>query len=221
MHSGAADAIDPDGYATEDARRALGPKVASVHGFSLNGMASKLGWVGSKLSTALGLVLVLGFSGLAIYAVIVGLLEDPGLVGTCITAAAALGAILLQRDREKKREVAQRHREQLSPLYESLMKRFNNADSFAEDEGQEFVSELQRKLILYGTTPVVEAWLIWWRAIQSEHVEGDPTLLLLWENVMFTLRDDLGHPRGNLTQGDLLRIYIHDADEALGRDLTT
>lgn len=58
------------------------------------------------------------------------------------------------------------------------MKRFNNADSFAQDEGQEFVSELQRKLILYGTTPVLEAWLTWWRAIQSEHVEGDPSLLL-------------------------------------------
>lgn len=57
---------------------ALGSKFASVDGLGLNGMASKLGWVGSMLSTALGFVLVLGFSGLAMYAVIVGLLGDRG-----------------------------------------------------------------------------------------------------------------------------------------------
>jgi hypothetical protein len=174
----------------------------------------------SKLGTLFGVLLVIALIPLAFWAVIRGVLDDPGLVGTCVTAAAAIAAVLIQRDRENKREVAQRHREQLAPLYESLFERFAEGVDLQEDEQQAFILQLQRKLVLYGTTPVVAAWLRWLRSAPDEPIENDPRPLLRWEDLLFVLREDLGHPRADLKPGDLLRVYIRDADEYISGQQT-
>lgn len=70
---------------------------------------------------------------------------------------------------------------------------------------------------------MVEAWLTWLRSIPGDvDGEDDPRTLhslLAWEQVLFAIRQDLGHSKGSLRTGDLLRIYVYDADQAIRRTL--
>jgi hypothetical protein len=50
-------------------------------------------------------------------------------------------------------------------------------------------------------------------ADDDDDAPTDPSVLLRWEQVLFAIRRDLGHDNGGLRPGDLLRVYIHDADE--------
>jgi hypothetical protein len=170
-------------------------------------------WLGNLATTTLAWVVVF----LVVAAVLWGVYKEPAIVGSFATAAAAVVALVLQRDRENRREVAQRHREELTPFYDTLFKRTTGDGLDVEDPAdQEFVFELQRKLIFFASTPVLDAWLRYLRA--PDHLENDPDALvslLAWEQVLFAIRADLGHSAGSLATGDLLRIYVHDADEAL------
>src|SRR4051812_27569576 len=109
----------------------------------------------NRLVSAIGIVAALALVLVAVWAVIWGVLKQPAVVGSFATAAGAIIAVVLQRERENRREVVQRHREQLAPLYESLFKRFGRGGFDPENpDDREFIYELQRKLIFYGSTPV-------------------------------------------------------------------
>jgi hypothetical protein len=172
--------------------------------------------VWTRLSSALSTLAAFVIIGVVLWAVVQGVRHSPEVVGSFATAAGAIIAVVVQRDRENKREVARLHRELLAPLYEDLFKRFNEGIDFEDDADKEFVTELQRKLLFYGSDAVVNAWLTWLRAIPDDPEdteEGDPSTLLRWEQVLFAIRRDLGHSNDGLNPGDLLRIYVPDFDE--------
>jgi hypothetical protein len=175
--------------------------------------------VAARLSSLLWTLVVLAILALGGWVVVRGVLDQPTIVSAFVTAAGAVAVVVLQRDRENKREVALLHREKLAPLYEKLLLMFSTGATFEEPEDQEFVHELQRQMILYGATPVVAEWLRWMRSISidddenDEDTEADPAVLLRWEGVLLAIRRDLGHDNSALHPGDLLRIFVHDADD--------
>jgi hypothetical protein len=170
----------------------------------------------ARISSALGTLAGLVVIGVVLWAVVEGIRSSPEVVGSFATATGAVLAVVFQRDRENKREIARLHREQLAPIYEDLFKRFKEGFDAEDPEDEAFVLDLQRKLIFYGATPVVVEWLKWMRSIpddEEERDESDPSLLLRWERVLFAIRRDLGHNNEGLSPGDLLRVYVPDFDE--------
>jgi hypothetical protein len=178
----------------------------------------------STATSILGILVV----ALGLAAALWGVYKQPAIVGSLVTAAAAVAAVVIQRDRENRREVVQRHREQLAPMYESLFQRFSAEGGLdaENDEDREFVFELQRKLVFYGSTQVVREWVSWLRSIPEDTGDAsqeaimpegppDPGVLLRFERVLLAIRKDLGHDDEGLQPGDLLRIYVRDIDPIL------
>jgi len=149
------------------------------------------------------------------FVVIYGVIESPEAAGALLTAAGAVGAVAYQRDRENKRLVQERHRERLAPLYEGLFEVMRRGLDVTKKEDEQFILDLQRNLVLYGSTPVVLKWLDWMRAMPDvpDEENGTPELLLQFEQVLLAIRKDLGHNNDGLMPGDLIRVYVPDADE--------
>jgi hypothetical protein len=167
-----------------------------------------------------GFVVVLALIGFFGWAVVRGVEEDPSVVGSFAVAGGAVVVAVWGRQREKQLELLQSHRERMAPIYEELFDRFREADdeiAGREVPSEEFYADLHKKLVLYGPTPVVQEWLRWARTPAPENFdfEGDPTILLRWERVLFAIRKDLGHDNSGLAPGDILRIWVHDSDEAV------
>jgi hypothetical protein len=171
----------------------------------------------SRFMSAFGTVAAIVIVVVTIAAVAWGVYKEPGVVGSLATAAGAVIAVVYQRERENRREVAQRHREQLAPLYEDLFVRFNTGLDASKPDDQEFLAEVQRKLLFYGSVPVLREWLRLMRFIAAQDPAQDdgsnPVLLLMWEQVLFAIRNDLGDNSEGLRAGDLLRVHVHDSDE--------
>jgi hypothetical protein len=61
---------------------------------------------------------------------------------------------------------------------------------------------------------VLHAWLAWRRSPEAAD-DKDLRPLLIWEQVLFAIRADLGHNNTGLHRRDLLRLYVNDMDESL------
>ncbi|MDX6650352.1 MAG: hypothetical protein QOJ97_2303 [Solirubrobacteraceae bacterium] len=175
--------------------------------------------------TVIVTVAVLGFAGGLLYVIGRGVVEEPSLVGSLATALAAVLAVVIGREREKRLDLRQRHRDQIGPIYEELVGRVRE---FGEDDqdsaaSEEFFKSLQTKLVLYAPPPVIKAWLEWSRtaAEAAEVADDEPInipMFAAWERLLLAIRDDLGHKDGALDFWDVQRIYINDLDEALKRE---
>ncbi len=156
----------------------------------------------------------LGVVALVVWAFIKGVDKDPAVVGTVFTAVAGIVVVVYQRRREKHQELERSHREQMSPIYQQLVETLKDGGEHEDGANVSFFKDLATKMLLYGPTPVVKAWIEWHRT----GVSDDPSNLagmLAWEKVLFAMREDLGHDNSGLKTGDLLRIYVNDIDELL------
>lgn len=91
-----------------------------------------------KLSTAVGLVIVLGLLGLIVWGIVRGIHEDPALVATVLTAGVTVvGGIGVAgyQGRVQRRETAERiRREKITDYYEALIKYVSDMAEHADLE---------------------------------------------------------------------------------------
>lgn len=171
-----------------------------------------------KFFQFLAYLVVFAIIGIAGWAVVRGVEADPGVVGSFATALGAVLAVVLSRQREKSLELQQTHRENLIPIYEDFIKR--SREGLPTDEAIEFMKEFGTKVTLRGPSSVVAAYVKWLRSLPQDGEappDGDPTILLEWENVVRAIRQDLGQDDSKLKPGDLLRIFVFDIDNYLSR----
>jgi hypothetical protein len=165
------------------------------------------------LSKVLGFVAALGVFALGVWAFIKGVEKDPAVVGTVITAVAGVAIVVYQRRREKLQELERSHRLQMGPLYTQLVEAMKDWEGFAkkpQSEQEAFFKDLSTKLILFGATPVVKAWVSWQRSVASD--AAPPQGLIDLEKVLLAIRADLGHDNSELKRGDVLRLFVNEED---------
>lgn len=166
------------------------------------------------ISKLLAGVLAVGILATAGWVVVKGVEKDPAVVGTAITAAAGVGVIVWQRNREKQNELEISHREQMLPIYEQLVETLKDLSAFSEkseDERRAFFQDLGTSLILHGPAPVINSWNTWSRAPTDPVTPGT---FIAWENLLRAMRVDLGLDSDKIPRGDLLRLWINeDPDE--------
>ena len=122
-----------------------------------------------RVQSVVGWILALAIFAAAIYAVVRGVEKDPTIVGSFVTAAGAVAAVVWGRTREKKLELLQSHRAEMRPVYEELLTAFSTT---TPDAG--FMQEFQRKILVLGATSVLQAWLAF---VRAQPPDGEPANL--------------------------------------------
>ena len=185
-----------------------------------------------KLSAVVGLLLFTALvygAFIAVRAAVRVLASLDSDIAVAIIAAAATAfvsvlSIVLGKAYEARALVQREHREKKIPVYEDLIKfmfrilmgaKTGNAPS--EKEMLDFMSDFNQRIMVWGSDDVLAAWVKWRRAATSEaDVKANPmNLMLLYEQLILTIRRDLGHKNKNLGTGDVLALFVNDVDQVL------
>jgi hypothetical protein len=158
---------------------------------------------------------------------------DSGVSAAIIAAAATIAvsliSIVLAKVYESRQAVEREIRENKIPVYEeflNFMSRVLHGEKVGKKPSDEemviFMIEFNQKMMVWGSDSVLSAWRDWRKTIvpSDESIDGAWRLAEMmhsYENVIYAIRKDLGHKNEGLKKGDLLRLFINDYDEFLGR----
>ncbi len=146
------------------------------------------------------------------------------IIAAAATVLVSVLSIVLGKAYESLALIQREHREKKIPVYEDLIKFMfrilmgsKTGDGPTEKEMLGFMSDFNQRIMVWGSDDVLAAWVKWRRAATSEaNVKADPMkVMLLYEQLILTIRHDLGHRNKNLGQGDVLALFVNDIDQAL------
>ncbi|MCW5892623.1 MAG: hypothetical protein KIT14_19080 [bacterium] len=146
------------------------------------------------------------------------------IIAAAATAFVSVLSIVLAKAYEARALVLKEHREKKTPVYEDLIKFMfrilmgaKTGKAPTEKEMLDFMSDFTQRVIVWGSDDVLAAWVKWRRtAVNAEALKTNPmTLMLLYEQLILTIRRDLGHKNQNLRTGDVLALFVNDIDQQL------
>lgn len=146
------------------------------------------------------------------------------IIAAAATAFISVLSIVLGKAYESRALVHREHREKKIPVYEDLIKFMfrilmgaKTGDAPSEKEMLDFMSDFNQRIMVWGSDDVLAAWVKWRRAATSEaDVKANPMeVMLLYEQLILTIRRDLGHKNKNLGRGDVLALFVNDIDQVL------
>jgi hypothetical protein len=73
--------------------------------------------------------------------------------------------------------------------------------------------------MVWGSDEVLAGWVKWRRLLINEAAvkENPIRSMLLYEELIFAIRRDLGHKNKSLVTGDILALFVNDIDEHLAK----
>lgn len=177
----------------------------------------------------LGLVVIAAIL-FAIYWIVSGIWEqltslDSKVSATLLTAAAtviaATIAVVLGKYFERKIDIEAHHRTKKIEIYDEFLselfkliassKNGNFDDPSIKESLAKFISEWQRKMILWGGQNVLVAYASW--ISHAKKNIPDIQSLLLVDKFFREIRRDLGHKSNKLEEGALISLILKDPDE--------
>lgn len=90
----------------------------------------------------------------------------------------------------------------------------SKTNSYPESEMIDDLIKISRGLTLWGSNKVIKKWIKFRTNSINKKLSPNENLLVL-EDLLFDIRRDMGHRRGLLQKGDLLKFFINDVDETL------
>ena len=151
------------------------------------------------------------------------------IIAAAATIVVSVVSIVLAKVYEFRQSVEREIRANKVPIYEEFlgfMSRLLHGEKIGKKPTDEemvvFMIEFNQKMMVWGSDSVLAAWRDWRKTIVSD---GDPEgnswrlgqMMHSYENIIYAIRKDLGHRNDGLNKGDLLRLFINDYDEFLGR----
>ncbi len=139
-----------------------------------------------------------------------------GIIGVAIVTYFANKSI------ERKRTIEASLREQKRKMYDDYIKFFYKVfhgerigDKPTEDEIMKFFADKNPELTTYGSNAVIKKL-----GEMRLKLSNNPEAMFVVEDVMVEMRKDLGHSKWGYTKGDILRLFINDIDNYLGKRKT-
>ncbi len=135
------------------------------------------------------------------------------LLGTLTVAYVSYQSLLKSKRVEKEKEIEQELRKQKAPSYEKFVKFLfemhladKNQSPLSKDQMIKFILTFSQEQIVWGGDLVIKAWS------NFKMVSENPTypVLFAMEDILFAIREDMGHLNKGLKRGDLLALYIND-----------
>ena len=119
----------------------------------------------------------------------------------------------------KVREIERESRRRKAQIYEEFIVfifKVIGPNKPSEEKIQKKFAEFAPKIILWGGSDLLQAW-IKVRRIHVPSTEGID-MLLVWEELLLAIRKELGHSNKGLQQWDVLRVFVNDIDDHIPRD---
>ena len=121
---------------------------------------------------------------------------------------------------EARRAIAQELREKKTPVYEEFVRTIYRV-LFAEQLGKkqpskaelaQFFADYTEKLTIWGSDEVIKVW----GELRLSASDADGALMLFrYEELLLSIRKDLGHRNKGFKRGRLLRLFVNDIDRYL------
>lgn len=146
------------------------------------------------------------------------------IIAASATVFVSVVSIVLGKAYEARALIQKEHREKKIPVYEDLINFMfrilmstKTGTTPSEEEILNFMSDFTQRIMVWGSDDVVAAWVKWRRAaLNAEKSKINPIeFLLLYEQLILTIRRDLGHKNRNLSTGDVLALFVNDIDQQL------
>ena len=144
------------------------------------------------------------------------------IVTASATAFVGVITILVGKNLEKRREIEQQHRMQKVEIYGYFMEKMfgiigkirekNTGLKLPQEDLVKFVEKFSRDLILWGGRNVIKEYGKF-RDFGISPTSNKKSILFKFENVLYSIRKDLGHSNTNLLKGDLLKLFIKDINK--------
>jgi hypothetical protein len=130
-----------------------------------------------------------------------------------------------KRQHERQESIEQEIRARKIAVYTALVDRWFDIFGLGEERSEEEsaaaisaatarLAKMTPELISWASDEVLATWSRYRRAMTRR--KPDPVWLMFgFEDVLLTIRRDVGRANAGLTRGDLLALWINDVDEAL------
>jgi hypothetical protein len=181
-------------------------------------MAQGSSWSGRLGTVVAGVVMLALIAGFG-YLLLQAIDGAPEVVGAFVTALGAVVAVVYGRAWEKSRELEQSRRERIAPTYSRMVEAFYGSmgDDATHTEADLIgaFQEWAHKALLWAPAPVIQAFNEWRAMLPDGDELPGPEAGIGFERLLFAFREDLGNKRGDLKEGDLLRVFINDIDDYL------
>lgn len=185
----------------------------------------------NKVIAAIIGLFVFGVLGFFSWFFIQSLLEaDPGIAAAVIGAMSVMVAGIWSHYSNRRREINSRHFIEKKNAYMHLInlifdifKSIKKDESITEDELLERMFDFKRELMVWGDKTVIEALDTYERNSIALLDEKNPSqTLLLVDDLLRSIRKDLGHNDSQLERGNLVRMLIvADEKDKVISDKTT
>ena len=146
------------------------------------------------------------------------------IIAASATVFVSVLSIVLGKAYESRELIKKEHREKKIPVYEDLIRFMfrilmgkKTGDQPTEKEILDFMSDFTQHIMVWGSDDVLASWVRWRRAaIDEQEIQKHPMkLLFLYEDLILTIREDLGHKNKNIGKSDVLALFINDIDQYL------
>jgi len=145
------------------------------------------------------------------------------IVTASVAAIASTAGIIISKNYEHKREIRKEHNNKKIPVYEELIS-FMSKVQFAEKIGEKaptkqetikFFAKFIPKFIIWASEDVIKSYTQF-RGIANKN-EQNPGVdtLFKYEEILQSIRKDLGHKDNKIKRGDILALFINDIDKHL------
>lgn len=144
------------------------------------------------------------------------------LITGCVSILTVVGGAIANNilsNKHKKQEYLRKHREepytQLIAVFYKVLKYSKKDIPYSQDELLEDMTQFSQGLTLWGSSKAIKKWGEW-RTMSAKEPANPYDIMHGMEAVLVQLRKDMGEKRG-LQQGDLLKLFVNDYDEAVDK----
>lgn len=146
------------------------------------------------------------------------------IIAAAATALISVLTIILGRIIESRSLLEREHREKKIPVYEELIAFMfrilmgsKTGSQPTEKEILQFMSGFTQRIAIWGSDDVLASWVKFRRlSVNEAELKANPVaLMILYEQLIMTIRHDLGHKNKNLETGSILSLFLNDIDKHL------
>jgi len=168
--------------------------------------------------------LVVSFTVYWIITVIIHNPQYTTFLATLLTALGAIISILIAKHYEIKHKISYDIRKKKIPVYNMWMDFFfdlmfrekTGCTPLTEQEMVKFFTDFTRQIIIWGSDDFLKLFYEYKKLLQAPDYEGKlRDTFLLSEKILYAIRVDMGHKNKNLQEGDILTLFITDAETIL------
>lgn len=139
------------------------------------------------------------------------------LLSATVTIVSMVVAKVTEYRQTTKRYLYSKREEPYTNYIEVVYKLREMTDKVGGYPEREMINDLvkiSKGLTLWGSNRVVRKWIKFRTNSVNKQLSPTENLLVL-EDIIFDIRRDMGHRKGLLKKGDMLKFFINDVDEKL------